>query len=239
MSLQEHLMRAVVLAAILLACATVTAKAAARSDAVVAIDVVLEPDAVMIDRAQALNARLRQNYPQGYTLGAGHAPHVSLVQRYVRAADLDKIAAAVTKAANSGAALPIELKAMRIESAEWAGVGVVVLLVERSSELLALESRVVQAVQPFAVSGGTGAAFVQTPGQQINTDTIKYVETFVPASSGANYMPHVTAGTAKLAFVAKLKTEPFQPFAFHATNIAIYHLGNFGTAQKRVWALKQ
>jgi hypothetical protein len=231
-------MRAVVLAAIVLACMTASAHAATSSDQVVAIDIVLEPDAVMIGHAQALNARLRQNYPQGYTLGAGHAPHVSLVQRYVRAADLDRIAAAVAKATNSGSALPIDLKATRIDSAEWAGLGLVVLVVDRSPELAALESKVVQAVQPFAVKGGTGGTFVQTPGQQINAETIKYVETFVPAASGAHYIPHVTAGAAKLDYVAQLKTQPFQPFSFHAKNIAIYHLGNFGTAQKRLWSLK-
>jgi 2'-5' RNA ligase superfamily len=232
-------MREAVLAAIILACAAVSAPAVAKGDKVVAIDIVLDPDAAMVERAQALNARLRENYPQGFTLGAGHAPHVSLVQRYVRAADLDKVAAAVTKATRSGAALPIELKAVRINSAEWAGVGVVVLQVERSPELLALESKVVRAVQPFAVRGGTADAFVQTPGQQINAETIKYVETFVPASSGDHYIPHVTAGTAKLDFVAKLKAEPFKPFTFHGENIAIYHLGNFGTAQKRLWSLKK
>ena len=78
-------MREAVLAAMILAGATVSAAAGAKDDKVVAIDILLDPDSVMIERAQALNARLRQDYPQGYTLGAGHAPHVSLVQRYVRA----------------------------------------------------------------------------------------------------------------------------------------------------------
>ncbi|NEX91717.1 2'-5' RNA ligase family protein [Caulobacter sp. 17J65-9] len=232
-------MSAAVLAAVALACAAVSTPAVGKGDQVVAIDILLEPDAAMIDRAQALNARLRENYPKGYTLGAGHAPHVTLVQRYVRAADLDKVAAAVSEATRSGAALPIELKAARIDSVEWAGVGVVVLLMDRSPELLALESAVVQAVEPFAVSGGGADAFVQTPGQQINAETIKYVETFVPASSGERYIPHVTAGTAQLDYVAKLKAEPFQPFTFHGETIAIYHLGNFGTAQKRLWTLKR
>ena len=41
---------------------------------VTAIDTVLEPDATMIERATADNARLLKNFPKGYTLGGSHAP---------------------------------------------------------------------------------------------------------------------------------------------------------------------
>src|SRR5580700_7903753 len=58
-----------------------------RENKVTAIDILLDPDATMIQRAQAANARLRQNYPKGYTLGGAHAPHVSVLQRYVKTAD--------------------------------------------------------------------------------------------------------------------------------------------------------
>jgi len=47
------------------------------SDTVIAIDVLLEPDAAMVAKATALNARLRGNYPGGYSLDATHAPHVT------------------------------------------------------------------------------------------------------------------------------------------------------------------
>ena len=58
------------------------------SDKLIAIDVLLEPDQTMISKANAVNARLRENYPAGYELDATHAPHVTLLQRYVRVRDL-------------------------------------------------------------------------------------------------------------------------------------------------------
>jgi hypothetical protein len=205
----------------------------------IAIDVLIEVDAAMIDKANTVNARLRQNYPQGYALDAAHAPHITLVQRFVRTSDLNAVAIAVTEAARSGPTLPIKLTATGFASTEWGGVGVVVYLVDRSPELLQLASKIEEAVRPFAVSGGSADAFAKAPGEEINADTIKYVEEFVPASIGQKYLPHVTLGTAHPDFVKALEAAPFEKFAFSGVNIAIYQLGNFGTAQKRLWARRQ
>jgi len=49
---------------------------AAATDNLIAIDVLLEPNQVMLDKANATNARLRENYSGGYALDATHAPHV-------------------------------------------------------------------------------------------------------------------------------------------------------------------
>src|ERR1700761_4911919 len=69
-------------------------RAATQKD-VTAIDILLDPDATMIQHATAANARLLQNFPKGYTLGGAHAPHISMLQRYVMTADLPKVYAAV------------------------------------------------------------------------------------------------------------------------------------------------
>ena len=64
--------------------------ASGAQPAVTAIDIALEPDATMLEHATALNARLRQSFPKGYALDASHRPHVTMLQRYVRTADLSK-----------------------------------------------------------------------------------------------------------------------------------------------------
>jgi hypothetical protein len=64
---------------------------------VTAIDILLEPDATMVQRATAANAELLKNFPEGYTLGGEHAPHVSMLQRYVYTAELDKVFSAASK----------------------------------------------------------------------------------------------------------------------------------------------
>ncbi len=202
------------------------------SDHLVAIDIVVEPDQTMIDAAIAFNARLRENDPAGYSLDGTHAPHVSLLQRYVRANDLDAVEAAVTKVLAVERPTDLRLTATGIDYAMWAGSAVTVFVVERTPELMRLQQKVADAVEPFAMNGGTAAAFV---GSTINRETIAYVETFVPKSSGANYLPHVTVGVAKEAFVKQLKAGPFQGFSAKARGVAVYQLGNFGTAAKKLW----
>jgi hypothetical protein len=64
---------------------------------------------------------------------------------------------------------------------------------------------------------------------------VNYVEKFVPNSSGKKYNPHVTIGVAHEDFVKRLKAEPFETFSFKPAAVAIYQLGNFGTAQKKLW----
>jgi hypothetical protein len=51
----------------------------------------------MIQHAEAVNARLRKAFSKGFALDATHHPHISILQRYVHTADLDKIYDAVGK----------------------------------------------------------------------------------------------------------------------------------------------
>ena len=95
-----------------------------------------------------------------------------------------------------------------------------------------LHEKVIAAVEPFSVSGGTAAAFV---GDDANSDTIGWVEHFIPDSSGPKYIPHVTLGVAHEDFVKGIKANPFDAFTFKITGAAVYHLGNFGTAAKKLW----
>jgi hypothetical protein len=206
--------------------------AKAKGDELIAIDIVIQPDRTMIDQANALNARLRENYPGGYKLDATHAPHVSLLQRFVRLNDLDAVKAAVEKVLATERPTELTLKATGIDYAVWQGLAVTVLLVERTPELMQLDQKVIDAVEPFSVSGGTAKAFA---GGDANPQTIAWVENFIPQSSGMNYIAHVTSGVAPPAFVNGLKAEPFKDFTFKPVGIAIYHLGNFGTAAKKLW----
>src|SRR6516165_7474535 len=73
-----------------------TSKDESGSD-ITAIDICLEPDATMIQHAEAVNARLRGVFPEGFSLDATHHPHITLVQRFVRTSDLDKVFAAAGK----------------------------------------------------------------------------------------------------------------------------------------------
>ena len=80
---------------------------------VTAIDIVLEPDTTMIQRAQDANAGLRKNFPKGYSLDAEHKPHISVMGGYVYTAILDEIFVAVDKVLATEKILSWKMKAFK------------------------------------------------------------------------------------------------------------------------------
>ena len=54
-------------------------------NSITAIDILLVPDATMLGYAEANNARLLKVFPKGFALDEAHRPHITLIQRFVRA----------------------------------------------------------------------------------------------------------------------------------------------------------
>jgi hypothetical protein len=203
-----------------------------NDDELIAIDVLLKPDRSMTDKSKSINARLRENYQAGYALDATHMPHVTLLQRFVRAKDFDAVTAAITQVPLAEQPTAMKLRTSSLDYVRFEGLAVAVLVVERTPELVRLHNKITDAVAPFSVSGGTPAAFV---GADAVAGTVDWVETFVPKASGENYSPHITAGIATEAFLKQLKAEPFEPLAFWPDALAVFQIGNFGTAAKKLW----
>ena len=148
--------------------------------------------------------------------------------------DLDAVTAAVAKVYAAQSPIGLQLKAESLDYVLW-GVAVTVFVVERTPELMQFHEKIIAAVEPFSVSGGTAAAFV---GDDANSDTIGWVEHFIPDCSGPKYIPHITLGVAHEDFVKGMKAEPFDAFTFKVAGAAVYHLGNFGMAAKKLWQYK-
>src|SRR5262249_39600116 len=68
-----------------------------RANPATAIDILLEPDATMIEHAKAANQRLLNSFPFGFALDETHHPHITCLQQYVETANLDKLYEAVAK----------------------------------------------------------------------------------------------------------------------------------------------
>jgi len=85
----------------------------AQQNPVTAIDIALEPDATMLQHAQADNARLLKNFPKGFALDATHNPHVTMLQQFVRTADLEKVYTALDKVFASEKPTSWKLKAFK------------------------------------------------------------------------------------------------------------------------------
>jgi len=209
--------------------------AEAKPNPITAIDILLEPDATMIQHATATNDRLLKVFPKGFALDATHRPHVTLVQRFVRTEDLDKVYAAVGKVFASANVTGLKLEAFKYYYIPDKDLGVSGIVIKPTPELLTLEKQVIDAVTPFAVKTGTSAAFVTTPEDpNIIPPLIAYVSEFVPKHSGENYHPHVTTGLAPREYLDKMLKEPFEAFTFSPVGAAVYHLGHFGTAAKQL-----
>jgi hypothetical protein len=213
---------------------------AGQSSPVIAIDIALEPDATMLQHASALNARLRADFPKGYPLDASHRPHVTMLQRFVRTADLPRIYAAIPKIMNEYNPAAWKFEAFKIDNVVWSGLALTVILAKPPQKVFDAQQELINAIAPYAVDTGTAAAFVTTPAEpEINASTIAYVSAFVPKSTGSNYIAHVTCGVASIKFVKQLEAEPFSSFMFSPVAVSVYQLGNFGTARKKLkeWSL--
>lgn len=205
------------------------------SSDVTAIDILLEPDATMLRHAEANNARLLKVYSSGFALDATHRPHITLVQRFVRTADLDKVYAAAGEVIAGASVNAMKLEAVKYYYAPGKGVGVAGICAKPTAELLKLQETLIAAVAPFTVESGTIAAF--TGGHDdpaLDAIMIEYVSTFVPKYSGAHFNPHVSTGVAPREYLDNMLAEPFEPFTFSPAGASVYQLGPFGTAAKKL-----
>jgi hypothetical protein len=105
--------------------------------------------------------------------------------------------------------------------------------------VLDLQANLLAAVAPHTGSGGTDDAFVRDAGEQISQTTKDWVETYDPDQTGPNYTAHLTVGLDTVEHLKELQAEPFDAFDVHPLSLAVYQLGNNGTARKllKAWPL--
>ena len=207
----------------------------AQQNPVIAIDILLNPDQTMVQHANDANARLLKVFPKGFALDASHRPHITMVQRYVRTAELDRVYAAVGSVLDSETITAWKLKAFKYYFIPSGEIGVAGIVIEPTDDLLRLQQKLIDAVAPFTAKTGTMAAFSSTEdGRDIQQSLMEYVKDFVPKASRENFNPHVTIGVGPQDFLNKMLAEPFEPFTFSPAGLSVYQLGSFGTAQKKL-----
>jgi phosphoserine phosphatase len=209
---------------------------------VTAIDILLEPDATMIEHCKADNARLLGAYPQGFALDATHTPHITMLQCFVRTADLDKLFAAEEKVLAAANVTAMKLDAFkRYYIPTGGGLGVAGICAKPTPEILKLQADIIAAANPYNLrSGPIGAFTAGHDNPAIDAAIIGYVSTFEQIGAGAKFNPHVSTGNAPTDYLDKMVAEPFESFTFSPAGAAVYQLGPFGTAAKKLkeWNLK-
>jgi phosphoglycolate phosphatase-like HAD superfamily hydrolase len=217
-----------------------TVFSAAQSE-ITAIDILLQPDARMLQHAAANNARLLGVFPKGFALDATHTPHITMLQCFVRTTDLDKLYAAEEKVLAAANISALKLEAFKYYYAPAGATGVAGICAKPTPEILKLQADVIDTAKPFMQETGTIGAFTAPhDNPAIDAALIGYVATFDPKMSGANYNPHVSTGVAPREYLDQMLAEPFEPFTFSPAGAAVYQLGPFGTAAKKLkeWDLK-
>ena len=218
---------------LLTACTSTQAlkSATVEQETVTAIDILLEPDATMLKHAEATNARLLKVYPKGFALDALHKPHITLLQRYVRTVDLDKVFAAAGNVLTDKKIADWKLKALKYYYIPNNDTGLGGIVIESTADLLKLQQELIDAVAPYTINTGTAAAFATAPGNtDIQPALIDYVAAFVPKYSGRHFNPHVTIGVATQDYLKGMLAEPFAEFTFSPAGASVYQLGSYGTA---------
>lgn len=204
--------------------------------ALTAIDILIEPDEATRERATRLNATLRDSFAAGFAFDETHRPHVTMLQRYTRAGELDAAIAAAGDVLTGHATAPPRLRAVGLVSGRFGtppGIVLASIAFEPTSALRSLQAELIEAISPFAGSGGDATAFFATSDDpEVNAATIAYVEQFAPAHCGERYEPHLSVGVGREDLVARLAAEPFDDVRFSAAAFAIYRLGNLGTARE-------
>jgi hypothetical protein len=203
---------------------------------VTAIDILLQPDATMLKHAAANNARLLKEYPQGFALDETHTPHITMLQCFVRTADLPKLYAAEEKVLAAANVTKMKLEVFKLYYIPaGGGLGVAGICAKPTPEILKLQADIIAAAKPFMLETATIGAFTASHDDAA-TDAaiIQYVSTFVPKMSGEHFNPHVSTGVAPKEYLDLMLAEPFAPFTFSPAGAAVYQLGQFGTAAKKL-----
>jgi hypothetical protein len=208
-------------------------------DPVTAIDIVLEPDATMMQRAQDANDGLRRNFPKGFSLDAEHKPHISVMGGYFYTANLDKTYTALEKVLATEKVLSWKMKAFKYYYMPLKEIGLGGIVVEPTADMIRLQKKLIDALTQFMSPTGSPAAFATTAADPvINEATLNAVTTYFSQHTGEHYSPHVTIGVGTADYLNALLAAPFPTFTFSAVGVSAYQFGNFGTAAKLLRSFK-
>jgi len=208
----------------------------AAENQVIAINVLLLPDERMQVHAHDLNSQLRRNDPSGFAFDDTHVPHISLVHQYVRSSDLPRVFEAAQRVAAKHKLVGAKVTATGIEHESWNGRELSTLSVQKTDEMANAQRELLDALRPYRSEPGGADAFIRKAGEEeIDPSTIDYVATFAEKRTGDQFKPHFTLGFSDAAFAEQLKAKEVEPFPFKIADVAVFQLGNVGTARKELW----
>lgn len=187
-----------------------------------ALDValLLPPEAAA--RAVALSASLPKAESEGLRLDGDHLPHITLMQLFARANEMELVMARVDEVLAGRP--PVRLRV----TGGGQGGSSVWLAIELTPPLAELHEALLEALRGLErPDGGPGAFF-----DEARLKDVLWVAGYRLKSSFHQYAPHITLGHAK-------DVPAVEPFEFEAGEVAVCHLGRFCACRKvlRRWSL--
>ena len=191
--------------------------------ALIALDVALLLPPGPRETAIQASANLPAEESQGLRLDDEHLPHITLMQQFVRA---DEIEAALDR-------IDETLRGQRPVHVKVTGGGksgrAVWMAIEQTDAIAGLHERLMEHLRGLERPAGTAAAFFEGDAR---VSDVAWVTGYRLKSSLSAYTPHVTLGHAAHPPV-------IAPFSFEAAAIAACHLGRFCSCRRvlRNWEL--
>lgn len=190
-----------------------------------AIDIVILPSDNVSGIAKSLNSQINAGkLSPEITLDRGHLPHITLVQAYIEVEKLSEIEKIVSKITEETS--PFTITVSSVQTIPEGVDSFVNMIIEKTPYLTRLRQAVMDAIEPYHKTGG-GDAFFGHESENITPLIINYTQGFFQNFRSAEaYFPHITIGKKYADY------EPIEPISFMARQIALCHLGNWGTCRK-------
>ena len=119
---------------------------------ITAINILLQLDATMFEHSAVNNARLLKVFPKGFPLDTSHTPHITMLQCFVRTADLEKVYVSQEKVLATANVNAMKLEAFKYYYAPGGPLGVAGICARPTPDIIKLQADIIAAAKPFMVN---------------------------------------------------------------------------------------
>jgi len=214
----------------------------------IAVDVVLLPPEVIIDRAININRRFFRSSEESIKLGKKKCiPHITLAMGCIDIKKLNEVKNILKVITQDNNFFKLKILSGLTRKACFE--------IERDGEIYAFHKVAMNRLKPYFSYEVSSRMFKKSAGENINNITLRYVRYFRKRSAFTNFLPHITLGSGKTPqIISKIKFTPLQgrvvrdftprrgterqeatvarPWSFTSRKVALCHLGNFCTCRK-------
>jgi 2'-5' RNA ligase len=193
----------------------------------IAVDVVLFPDQPMAGRTIGISRKLSRNNNDKIVLNdSSSLPHISLAMGAVDLSSIDEITTILSDIAAARQTLCLKIRAF-CTNVISTGETISEFSIENAPDIQSLHETVMSRLRTFFSYNISADMLLSPPA--IEDFSLFWIRNYPKNSSLKNFSPHITLGFGTLQNVQ------FPP-SFHASTLALCHLGNYCTCRKVLYS---